>query len=271
MRLIKLRNAFTLTILVVFGLLGAKQALAVLPYKATAAEISILPRICQAKLNFNPATDRQYPGKVGPDWQHFHHYCYALVFFNRYKGSFSNKSDQQFYFQSAIGEFEYIFEHSSPTFWMRPEMHVQKGKLFAAVKRNFEAESEFQQALQINPNYVQAYVALSYFYKNTGQKSKYITALEQALQLAPNSKSMQRRYKQVTGKTFTPPPPTVERAAQDAPTPMPVVQAAETSEVNLPTTQPVSASPPVVVPEKIGTPTNPYCRFCLPEELMINH
>lgn len=265
MELIKLRNALPFTILVVFGLLGVNRASAVAGYSATAAELSRLPPFCQAKLSSNPADHKLYSGKIGPDWQHIHHYCFGLNFINRYKRSFGNKIDQQFYFQSAVGEFEYMFTHSSSTFWMRPEMHVQKGKLLAAAKRNVEAVNEFEQALQRNPNYVEAYVALSDLYQNTSQQSKSIAAVEYALQLEPNNKSVQRRYNQLTGKIFTPPPPTVEQAAQAPPTPIPVAQAAAISGVNSTTVQPVPASSPVVVPEKIGTPTNPYCRFCPPE------
>ena len=265
MRLIKLWITLLFTILVVFGLLGVNRASAVAGYSATAAELSLLPPFCQAKLSFNPADQKLYSGKIGPDWQHIHHYCFGLNFINRYKRSFGNKIDQQFYFQSAVGEFEYMFTHSSSTFWMRPEMHVQKGKLLAAAKRNVEAVNEFEKALQVNPNYVEAYAVLSDLYKNTGQQSKSITAVEQALQLAPNNKSLQRRYNQLTGKVFTPPPPSVEQVAQIPPTPPPVVQAAATSGVSLTITQPVPASSSVVVPEKIGIPTNPYCRFCPPE------
>lgn len=266
MKLIKLRIVLPFSILLVFELFGLNQASAVAGFAATATELSILPPFCQTKLSSSssPADQILYSGKVGPDWLHIHHYCFALNFINRYKRSISNKGDQRFYLESAMGEFEYIFTHSSPTFWMRPEMHVQKGKLLAAAKRNVEAVNEFEQALQKNPNYVEAYAALSDLYNNTGQKSKSITAVEQALQRAPNHKSLQRQYKQLTGKIFTP-PPTVEPVAQIPPTPIPVVETAVTSGVSSTTTQAVPASSPVVVPEKIGTPTNPYCRFCPPE------
>ena len=266
MKLIKLRIVLPFSILVVFELFGLNQASAVAGYAATAAELSVLPLFCQTKLSAtSSAADHVlYSGKIGPDWLHIHHYCSALNFINRYKRSIADKGDQRFYLESAMGEFEYIFTHASPTFWMRPEMHVQKGKLLAAAKRNVEAVNEFEQALQKNPNYVEAYAALSDLYNNTGQKSKSITAVEQALQRAPNNKSLQRQYKQLTGKIFTP-PPTVEPVAQIPPTPIPVVETAVTSGVSSTTTQAVPASSPVVVPEKIGTPTNPYCRFCPPE------
>jgi len=266
MRLIKLRFALSLTTLVVFGLLGVNQASAVAGYAPTAAELALLPLSCQAKLkNPNPTDIKLYSAKIGPDWLHFHHYCFALNFINRYTRSFANKTDQLFYLQSAMGDFDYVFTHSSPDFWMRPEMHVQKGKLLAAAKRNVEAVREFEQALQDNPNYVEAYVALSDYYKNAGQQSKSIAALEQAMQRAPNIKSLQRKYNQLTGKIFTPPSATVEQTALPLSVPIPNVGTAAASEVSPTSTQPVSASSPVVTPENIGTPTNPYCRFCPPE------
>jgi tetratricopeptide (TPR) repeat protein len=262
MRLIKLRVAFSLTILAVLGLLGVNQASAVADFAPTAAELRLLPPYCQKNLDPNSTDFKLYSGKLGRDYGTPPHYCNALKFINRYKRSFANKTEQLFYLQSALGEFGYAFTNTPPTNRRLPEMHVQKGKLLAAAKRNVEAVSEFEQALQRDPNYMEAYVALSYLYKNIGQQSKSITAMEQALQRVPNDKSLQRQYSQLTGKVFTPPPPTVEQAAQIPPMPIPVVQAAATSEVNSTTTLPVPASSPVVVPEKIGTPTNPYCRFC---------
>jgi len=250
----------------VFGLLGVNQASAVEAYAPTAAELALLPLSCQAKLkNSNPTDIKLYSAKIGPDWLHFHHYCLALNYSNRYTRSFANKTDQLFYLQSAMSNFDYIFNHSSPAFWMRPVMHLQKGNLLLAAKRNIEAVNEFEKALQDNPNYIEAYAALGDLYKNTGEKLKSITAVEQALERAPNNKSLQRQYNQLTGKNFTPSPPKVEQAAQPPSTPIPVGQAAATSAVSSTTTLPVPTSSPVAIPEKIGTPTNPYCRFCPPE------
>ena len=230
-----------------------------------AVEMQALPPYCIARL---AETDRAGwqagVARFGKGWDHLHHYCYALNYIHRYHKTF-DQTARKFYLQNVISEMAYVFNHTAPDFFFRPEMHVQKGKLLIAAKLNIEALNEFELALLDNPNYVEAYIALSDFYKNTGQKSKSITAVEQALQRAPNNKSFQKRYTQLTGKIFTPPPPTVEQARQISPTPIPVIQAAATSGVNSTATQPVAASLPAVEPEKIGTPTNPYCRFCPPE------
>ena len=135
-------------------MLGVNQAFAVAGYAPTAAELSLPPPFCQVKLgsNSSPADVKLYSGKIGPDWLRIHHYCFGL--------NFANKTDEAFYLQSAMGEFSYVFTHSSPIFWMQPDIHVQKGKLLAAAKRNIEAIGEYEKALQDNPNYVEAYVAL---------------------------------------------------------------------------------------------------------------
>ncbi len=248
-----------------FGMMPTGNALAKeLWAPMDASELRALPPYCIPRLMENDKAGWQ-AGLVrfGEGWNHLHHYCYALNWINRYYKTFDQNA-RRFYLQSAIGDMAYVFNHTAPDFSLRPEMHVQKGKLLASAKRNVEAVNEFEQALQKNPNYVEAYAALSDLYNNTGQKSKSITAVEQALQRAPNNKSLQRQYKQLTGKIFTP-PPTVEPAEQIPPTPIPVVETAVTSGVSSTTTQAVPASSPVVVPEKIGTPTNPYCRFCPPE------
>jgi tetratricopeptide (TPR) repeat protein len=261
-----INNYLLLVLLGCFGIMPTGNALAKeLWAPMDAGELRALPPYCIARVMEKDKVGWQAGvARFGKGWDHLHHYCYALNWINRYNKTF-DQAARKFYLQNAIGDMDYVFKNTAPDFFLRPEIHVQKGKLFAAAKRNIEAAGEFEQALQDNPNYVEAYVALSDYYKNNGQQSKSIAVVQQALQRVPNNKSLQKRYNQLTGKIFTPPPLTVEQDAQIPPTVIPAVQAAATSGVNSATTQPVPVSSPVAVPEKIGTPSNPYCRFCPPD------
>ncbi|MHB1247082.1 MAG: tetratricopeptide repeat protein [Sulfuriferula sp.] len=165
-----------------------------------------------------------------------------------------------------MNNYNYMLSHASPGFWMRPEIHTQKGRLLAATKSYAEAVSEIEQALKGNPNYAPAYAALSDIYADLGQKSKSVAALEQGLQHAPDTVSLQRRYKQLTGKTFVPPSGAKQAApppkSPGAATATPAQQDAPTSSAVPENAAPAAASAPTDTPEKIGVPGNPYCRFC---------
>lgn len=252
-------NALALVTLTMLGLFSMNQAQA-RGFGPTPAEIAVLPPFCKAKLSPDPTDDQQFMATFGGGWGDIHHYCYALNFTNRYYQDYADKPTQRDDLNQAMGNYNYMFSHAPPDFWMLPEIHTQKGRLLAVAKRYTEAVSEIEQALKGNPNYAPAYAELSDIYADLGQKQKSVAALEQGLQHAPDTVSLQRRYKQLTGKTFVP-PPGAEQAGQPLKS---SGAAAETpAQQDAPTSSAVPAnSAPAATPEKIGEPGNPYCRFC---------
>lgn len=254
------------TALTIFFLFSASNAMAAIPSAPAPDEILTLPAYCKAKLSLDPSDDIQYSGMIGPNWVHIHHYCFALNFTNRYYKHFDSQ-DRRYFLKNALDNYDYMFSHVTPDFWMLPEIHTEKGKLLSSAKLYTEAVGELEKALQGNPSYAEAYVALSDVYLNMDQKSNALTAVERGLQHVPDKKSLQRRYKLLTGKTFTPPQSTAEQEVQKNQPPIsatetPVAQDAAISSV---ISAPVQTSPDVLPSnsqEKIGSPTNPYCRFC---------
>lgn len=259
-------NTLALVILIVSELLSMGQTEA-RGWGATPAEIAVLPPFCKAKLSPDPADDAQYSSAIGPDWLHIHHYCYALTFTNRYYQDYADKPTQHDDLNQALNNYNYVLSHASPGFWMRPEIHTQKGRLLAAAKHYAEAVSEIEQALKGNPDYAPAYAALSDIYADLGQKSKSLATVEQGLQHVPDNNALQRHYKLLTGKTFVPPPLSAEQAAQKNQPPgtsteTPDTQAAMPASAAQANEPPTSVSQPADAAGKIGSPTNPYCRFC---------
>jgi len=261
-----IKNALSLTILTAFGLLDLSQVSAE-AFAPTPAEITILPPFCKAKLSPDPMDDKQFSATIGPDWLHIHHYCFALNFTNRYYRSYGDKAAHQDDLTQALGNYDYVLNHGSPNFWMRAEIRTQKGRLLAAAKRKAEAIGELEMALIENQNYAPAYVVLSDVYRDIGEKSKSLTAVELGLQHAPDNKSLQAQYKQLTGKTFVPPPLNAEEAAQKNQPPgttteTPAAQAATPASAAPASEKPTPGTQPADAAGKIGSPTNPYCRFC---------
>lgn len=246
----------------------ANNAMAILPSTIQPNEFPALPAYCEAKLSNDPSDDKAYSGMIGPDWLHIHHYCFALNFTNRFYKA-SNPEDKRHYLQDAFGNHDYVLSHARADFWMRPEIHTEKAKLYRASKRYAETVGELKKALQIKPDYAGAYVVLSDVYRDLNKKSDSISVVEKGLQYAPYNKPLQRRYKSLTGKDFTPPPVTQVLGDDEIKSQTP----SGNKEPNLAGDAEVNANAPAFenvepqapsqsTPSEIGSPTNPYCRFC---------
>ena len=274
------------TVLIIILFFTTSSAKALMPSAPTPSEIPALPPYCKAKLSPDHSDDIRYSGMIGPDWLHIHHYCFALNFVNRYYKYF-DKDQQRWFVQEALGNFDYVLTHASPNFWMRPEIHTQKGKLLVSAKRGSEAMNEFLTAINENKNHAPAYVALSYLYQDMGQKPKALSIVEEGLGYVPDSRSLTSRYKELTGRTFVPPPtsaipPAIKVTGPEENTStnikpntliQPTVSIPTVESIPAPAIEKSPASPAVTQPApivedkpKIGSPSNRYCRFCPPEE-----
>lgn len=258
---------------IMLGTLLANTALAILPSAIQSNEFAMLPPYCKAKLSDDPADDKLFSGAIGPDWLHIHHYCFALNFTNRFYKT-SNPSEKRHYMQSALGNHDYMLTHATPDFWMRPEIHTEKAKQLRAAKRYAEAIGELARALGIKADYLNAYVVLSDVYMDLNQKSDAIASVEKGLHYGPDNRALQRRFKLLTGREFI--PPAVNSAvnvgsdsedARQRPEPKP--QSSESTSPSTKTELPQAeeaksenASTHTVPSNEIGSPTNPYCRFC---------
>jgi len=250
------RKAFwspALIALVVFWLPIANAA----PFAPSASEIAALPPFCKAKLSPDPTDDKLYSARIGPDWLHIHHYCFGLNFANRFYRDYGNRIAQADDFKEAINNYDYVLDHATPDFWMRGEIGTQKARLLAAVKNNAGAIGALEVALKANPDYAPAYALQSDIYRDMGQKSKALNSVEQGLHASPLDKSLQRRYRQLTGKAYVPPANTGSATSSQSSGATP----ADTAVTSAPA-ESAGESVSEPAPAKIGVPGNPYCRFC---------
>lgn len=122
-----------------------------------------------------------------------HHYCWGLMKLNR--ALYLARSDQarQFYFRSAIGEFDYMLEHAPEDFVLRPEILTKKGQSLIRLGRGPLAVPILERAIELKPDYWPPYVQLSEHYKESGQIAKAREVLEKALELSPGVETLQQR------------------------------------------------------------------------------
>lgn len=207
--------------------------------------------------------------RLGPRDQntmHMHHYCSGLRMLSRAYANLGNKSVLRYNVGRAISNFDYVLQHTETSYYMRGEVHVNKGLALKLAGRKAEAVTEFNRAIEYDIASPEAYQALADHYAETGNRKKALEMATEGLKRSPDSRGLKRRYTELGGEL--PYPVRAEPATAATPAPAPPV-AAEAAPQPPASQEPAASSPvpPAVVKEavsepKIGSPTNPYCRFC---------
>ena len=225
----------------------------------TAAEMAALPAYCGARFNEGSEAFKTWRSTMGGDFIHIHHYCAGLNFLNRSYGMSSTK-DRQGTLGGAVREFDYVLTHASPEFYLRAEILMNRGVALSLLKKPGEAIANLNQAIEKNPELPRAWMTLADMYDAQKQRTKALETVTEGLRHNPGTRSLQRRYTELGGKLPYPEPIKPEPPAQATTPPMaePAAGAAEPVE-----TAPVQTTDaPETTAPKIGSPTNPYCRFC---------
>jgi len=241
---------------------------AVLAYGITPGEMARLPPSCAARMK----SDKQSPEyqawrkQIGENFADFHHYCHGINFINRYWGA-SSPQERRFYLQQAIAEFHYIERAQKPDFTMGAELYSNLGEVFKLMGKPGEAIRDFTRALTINPKIVKPYLQLADLYEGIKDRVHALEVITEGLRNVPDSKSLQHRYLELGGKLPYPEPIHSTPIEADQPVTAPPKKAeaptaAEKATDEAPTPAPAIDPAAPDAPPPIGSPKNPYCRFC---------
>ena len=227
-------------------------------------------------LKGNPVLDRP-ENLIAKGAVSFHHYCWAEVHMTRYYSS-RNQNEKKAELLSAYNDYSFIISHPQwlPANWpYLPKMYVKQGGSAALMGKDQEAIGSFLKALEIDPKFELAYAALADFMAKKENKSKALEYLTEGLKHKPESKRLKRRYTELGGKQPYPVPyakPESDKqealSSPDNPATTPLPDAATTIDAppeappaNIQNEQ-IQQTPPPLESETLGTPDNPYCRFC---------
>lgn len=213
---------------------------------------------------------KYWAGIVGPGFGHAHHFCQGLNLINRYYKA-TSAYDRKYYLGASLPEFGYMITHAEPTSSLMPEVYLGRGTALWKLGRNGEAIADFLKALELNPKYPRTYATLVEFYMEKKLKAKALATLTEGLKHIPDSKMLQRRYVELGGTKPFPEPyqpaaseETAAAKSSDDATP---VQSKEAANIKETSTKPApreaeTDSAPSTPQPVIGTPNNPWCRFC---------
>lgn len=238
-------------------------------FRPNAAEMARLPPYCQAKFTLPQGSPEwnAWRDRIGQNFIDLHHYCSGLNFVNRY-WSARNPKDRGFYLQNALNNFNYMVRAAKPGFALGAEVYSDRGALLKLMGKPGEAAKDFNQALSINPELVRPYLQLADLQVEGKETRHALETVTKGLRHVPDSKALQRRYLELGGKKPFPDPVASKAAAESALGQMGASASPEAA------AEPVEAAAVEAKPESggqkgaspaIGTPTNPYCRFCPPE------
>lgn len=230
----------------------------------TAQEVAMLPPYCDAKIGKQePATVEMWRARMGHDnWIHMHHYCSGLIELNRYYRAARGR--QQPNLGNAVNEFTGMIKAWTPDFYLRPEAYMNRGRAYKFMGHDGQALADFEKALELDPNLTPARIDLADLYVKLGKKPQALEVLKQGLAREPEKKSLRRRYQELGGdiKALADLKPAPTPAAAPA-APAPGTEAPAATPQAAPPASEAAPKPPVqLIEPKIGSPKNPYCRFC---------
>lgn len=249
-------------------------------YAITANELMLLPTFCRQLHAVNYAADaKKYRinAPIPPGMQHVHHYCHGLKFIVRATSAL-NRQDRIFNLNSAIGEFKYVLIHthaSAEYFPYLAMVRVDLGRAYRQMGNDSDAINEFLQASHLKRGYVAAYIELINVYSHLGNRAKALDFAREGLTQTPNSKILRRKYLKLGGKLPYPSPAEGSASTHtNQDNPPPTATPAHEGESGAAAPAGSHRSSPANIHQKtrdsqgqesnIGSPTNPWCRFCPP-------
>ncbi len=167
-------------------------------------ELRELPRVCLAQKFINgllrtpivPEAERaDWAARLGESYEHYHHFCWALIDLRRANGGPSQFRDSNY--SRAVSNFEYVQRRASPDFPLLPEVFLMKGMALRHLGEHGTAAREFLDAIEIKRDYTPAYSALIDLYVDLGDYESAKKMLDLGLTAAPNSKILASRKAEI--------------------------------------------------------------------------
>jgi len=259
-----------------------------LPMGPSAAEMALLPEYCKVRATDNHQSPefQSWMQRIGPQFIDLHHYCAGLNYINRYQYRVSDKN-RGYYLGRAVPEIDYVAKNMRPDFPLAGEIYFNRGIALQLMHKDAQAIADFFRAIEHDPNQVRAYLAIADAYLKAKNKSKALEIVTNGLHIVPESKALQRRYLELGGKKPFPvadAPPLIKKETEEGdPIKSALDVVVESPGAVGAASKPTQGSGQGIAdaqssenssgggdakrsdeskPPEIGSPTNPYCRFC---------
>jgi tetratricopeptide (TPR) repeat protein len=175
-------------------------------------EVAMLPGYCKYTQLFrdrvpggnNPTEIAHWYQVMGHAFHGMHHYCWGLMKTNRALLLARTRQVRTYYLRSAVREFDYVINSSPPDFFMLPEIYTKRGENLLKLNEIGEAIVSFERAIHLKADYWPPYVALSDYFKRTGDYRRASEWLEKGLAASPDAKPLKDRMSELKAKPALP-------------------------------------------------------------------
>lgn len=162
----------------------------------TASEWKMLPEYCIDTQGYKygkggSPNSAKWEALLGSTFWSLHHYCLAIVKFNRAQRFGTPGVQRRGQLASALGDFQYVIGHMPPAYVLAPEIFTYVGRTLLLLGQPKEAEEAFAKARAAKPDYWPAYSWWASFLASHGQPEKAKAVAKEGLSHAPNSKTLQ--------------------------------------------------------------------------------
>jgi tetratricopeptide (TPR) repeat protein len=240
----------------------------------TDAELKAMPPFCEARLKHTPGQYDYWYKTLGEEFIWTNHYCEGIGYLNR-SYSARNQREAKAMLGTAYRGIDYLMAQVKPTSSLMPEIYLNRGLVLSLQGNNGAAVGDLKRALELNPKLVKAYTLSSDIHAKLNQKKEALAVVTDGLRHVPDSSALQRIYKERGGKLPYPEP--ITSAADVKAVPAETNHESGASEVEGKPQDGIQPAPASATPDaagggaaavlapaapKIGSPTNPWCRFC---------
>jgi tetratricopeptide (TPR) repeat protein len=234
----------------------------------TKEELSMLPVWCDHQIRHSSSWFKYLEPLPG-----IHHYCGGLNDLNNSHKLQGQARKTRLHY--AFGGFDYMIKNNTTALDhpLVPEIYLNRAVTLRLMGRETQALKDVYKAMELQPKFAKAYYELADFYLKKGLKEKALEVVTKGLRYLPEDKLLQRRYTNYGGKLPYPEP--FEKAVEERPAAEQIEQKATQAEAKTAPTQekaadvvppsPAQPTAPEIAPAvhaPMGTPKNPYCRFC---------
>ena len=136
---------------------------------------------------------------MGKSFWAMHHHCLGIYKLRRAALTGIPAQVRKHYLESAVDEFNYVIENSTPNFIMLPEVFRMRGDVQLKLGRLADANDSYAIARHHKPDYAPAYTNWADELVRTGLKKSALTLLEDGLRVAQDSKEMRASYTKLGG------------------------------------------------------------------------
>jgi len=151
----------------------------------TDTELAVLPAYCKDRMKSDYKKGKAKWTTLGEGFLHIHHYCMALNFLNRAKAQYRDKAGRNFNLQNAQNNIQYMFDQTNDKYVLAPDFYITKGEISFMQGEKGEAQTSFEKATRIKPDYPKGWLALSDYFRHTKRDEQARRVLEEGLKAVP--------------------------------------------------------------------------------------